>query len=152
MCVIKSYLKKDISLSCFLSLSPSPEVEKQLRRHANTSNRISTRVHVQSGTAVQLSFFLSFQRQRNTNRAMKTISSIKGDKMAIRSKRLELPKAPRLLANLRERRVKGAPGSECRPEVYHETLAAAGLRKRSVFFGFFLFFSSVLPQGSIRHS
>lgn len=86
--------------------------------------------------------FFSFQRQRNTNRAMKTISSIKGDKMAIRSKRLELPKAPRLLANLRERRVKGAPGSARRPEVYHETLGAAGLRKRSVFFFFsFLFLS-----------
>lgn len=31
---------------------------------------------------------------------MKTISSIKGDKMAIRRKRLELPEAPLLLTNL----------------------------------------------------
>lgn len=38
--------------------------------------------------------FPPLQWQPNTNRAMKTISSIKGDKTAIRSKRLELPKSP----------------------------------------------------------
>lgn len=50
-CVIKSYLKMDISLMC------SPEVEKQRRRNANTLNRVFTKVLVQRGADVQSSFF-----------------------------------------------------------------------------------------------
>lgn len=93
---------------------------------------------------------------------MKTISSIKGDKMAIRSKRLELPEAPLLLRNLGGMCCWLSPQLRCvhdperRPG---ERLLIYAAQTRGVFqktpnrherlkpgvLG-------VLPQGSIRHS